>query len=124
MGVRMWRRSDHAKTTATAARSASIATLWGQGFLTSAANPKAVVFFAALFPQFIDSGSSFIPQFMALSITYLVVDGTFLAIYGFSAGWLTSKLKANATAMVHRIGSVFLIVAAVLLGLKTMRETP
>lgn len=28
--------------------------LYWQGFLTSAANPKAVVFFAALFPQFID----------------------------------------------------------------------
>ena len=28
--------------------------LYFQGFITSAANPKAVVFFAALFPQFID----------------------------------------------------------------------
>lgn len=122
MGVRMWRHAGNAKSTANAARSASLAMLWSQGFLTSAANPKAVVFFAALFPQFIDPNSSFIPQFLSLSITYLIVDGAFLSSYGVSASWLASKLKGNTTMMVHRIGSVFLIGAAVMLGLKTLRE--
>lgn len=123
MGFRMWRNASHAKTTAGAAPSASLKILWGQGFLTSAANPKAVVFFAALFPQFIDPNHPFIPQFVALSVTYIIVDGTFLASYGISASWLASKLKGNATVLVHRIGSVFLIGAAVMLGLKTLRDT-
>ena len=123
MGIRMWRHASHAKTTAGAAPSASLKTLWGQGFLTSAANPKAVVFFAALFPQFIDPNLPFVPQFVALSITYIIVDGTFLASYGISASWLASKLKDNATVLAHRIGSVFLIGAAVMLGLKTLRDT-
>lgn len=123
MGVRMWRHANDAASTAGSARSASLKTLWGQGFLTSAANPKAVVFFAALFPQFIDPNSSFAPQFLMLSLTYLIVDGTFLVSYGVSANWLTSKLAGKATAQVHRLGSIFLIGAAFLLALRTLRET-
>lgn len=123
MGVRMWRRAEDAKSTANAAQTATLVALWMQGFLTSAANPKAVVFFAALFPQFIDPNSSFVPQFFALSLTYLIVDGTFLVSYGVSASWLTSKLAGKAAAQVHRLGSVFLIGAAFLLALRTLRET-
>lgn len=122
MGMRMWRQADHAKSSMGAARSASRRALWGQGFFTSAANPKAVVSFAALFPQFIDPGQPFVPQFVLLSVTYLIVDGTFLSTYGASAGWIASRLKGSATALVHRLGSVFLIGAAVMLGLKTLRE--
>lgn len=122
MGVRMWRHAGLAKSTANAARSASVATLWGQGFLTSAANPKAVVFFAALFPQFIDAGSPFVPQFLALSITYLLVDGAFLASYGVSASWVAARLKGNATVLIHQIGGMFLIGAAVMLSLKSLQE--
>lgn len=44
MGLRMWRDARHTEGKAGAAPSASLRTLWGQGFLTSAANPKAVVF--------------------------------------------------------------------------------
>lgn len=47
----------------------SLKTLWLQGFLTFAANPKAIVFFAALFPQFITSDAQFWPQFLILSAT-------------------------------------------------------
>ena len=100
MGIRMWRQANYAQATAGAASSASLKTLWGQGFLTSAANPKAVVFFAALFPQFIDPSRPFLPQFLALSVTYLAVDGTFLTSYGISASWLAQRLKGRATALV------------------------
>lgn len=122
IGIRMWRHASVAASTAGAAPSASLKTLWAQGFLTSAANPKAVVFFAALFPQFIDPAQPFVPQFLALSITYLIIDGAFLATYGASASWLASRLKGSATAVVHRIGSMFLIGAAIMLGLKTLRD--
>jgi threonine/homoserine/homoserine lactone efflux protein len=122
MGIRMWRHAEKASSSKGAAQSASLNSLWGQGFLTSAANPKAVVFFAALFPQFIDPGRPFLPQLLALSLTYLVVDGTFLATYGISAGWIASRLKGTATALVQRTGSVFLLGAAVMLGLKSMHD--
>ena len=40
--------------------------LFRQGFLTSSANPYAVVFFGALFPQFIDASQPIAPQLLIL----------------------------------------------------------
>ncbi|MEM9208465.1 MAG: LysE family transporter, partial [Pseudomonadota bacterium] len=97
--------------------------LWLQGFLTSAANPKAVVFFAALFPQFIRSEGSFVTQFAVLSVTYLVIDGLFLLGYGAGAAFIATRLRGNAAGVADRIGALFLIGAGCLLGLKTLRDS-
>ncbi|EEE37087.1 lysine exporter protein (lyse/ygga) [Rhodobacteraceae bacterium KLH11] len=101
---------------------ASRKTLWMQGFITSAANPKAVVFFAALFPLFIDGALLFWPQFAILSATYLTIDGLFLTAYGASASWLARRLQGPARLWLDRIGGSFMILAAVLLGLKSLRN--
>ena len=91
-----------------------------QGFLTSAANPKAVVFFAALFPQFITAEAAFWPQFLILSATYIVMDGFFLTAYGLGSSWIVARFKGRARVWVERIGGGFMIGAAVLLGLKSI----
>lgn len=100
----------------------SLRSLWLQGFVTSAANPKAVVFFAALFPQFISSEAAFWPQFLILSATYIVLDGLFLSAYGFSASWIAARFKGTAKVWIERIGGGFMIGAAVLLGLKSLSQ--
>ena len=93
-----------------------------QGFLTSAANPKAVVFFAALFPQFISTEAAFWPQFLVLSATYIVMDGLFLSAYGLGAGWVAARFKGAAKVWIERVGGGFMIGAAVLLGMKAVAE--
>lgn len=103
------------------AHPASLRSLWMQGFITSAATPKAVVFFAALFPQFIDASVAFWPQFFVLSATYLLLDGLFLTAYGGAASWLADRLRGPAKRWLDRIGGGFMIGAAVLLGLKSLR---
>ena len=103
-------------------KEASLGSLWLQGFMTSAANPKAVVFFAALFPQFISSDAQFWPQFAILSATYIAIDACFLSAYGLGASWVARKLRGNARAWVERIGGSFIIGAAVLLGLRTATD--
>jgi threonine/homoserine/homoserine lactone efflux protein len=55
--------------------------LYTEGFLMSASNPKAIVFFAALFPLFIDQNLAFIPQVIILGLTYLAIDGICLLTY-------------------------------------------
>jgi len=59
----------------------SFLNLYTEGFLMSAANPKAIVFFAALFPLFINENLLFLPQILILSITFLIIDGMSLTIY-------------------------------------------
>lgn len=123
LGVRMIRRAKPDNPEFMAARPAvSLRSLWMQGFLTSAANPKAVVFFAALFPQFISAESAFWPQFVILSATYIALDGLFLSLYGLSASWIAARFRGNVKIWIERAGGGFMIAAAVLLGLKTASQ--
>ena len=101
---------------------ASLRALWLQGFITSAANPKAVVFFAALFPQFISADGPFWTQFLILSATYIIMDGLFLSAYGLSASWIAKRFKGTAKVWIERLGGGFMIGAAVLLGLKSITD--
>ena len=120
LGLRMIRGARARAALGTAAR-ASRRVLWLQGFLTSASNPKAVVFFAALFPQFIDASAAFWPQFAVLSASYIALDAMFLTAYGSGASWFAARLKGPARAWLDRIGGSFVIAAALLLGLKSLR---
>ena len=47
----------------------------------SAANPKAIVFFAALFPLFLDPTKPFLLQIAILTVTFLLLDGLSLMVY-------------------------------------------
>lgn len=124
LGIRMIVRARpiDAKIPPHKASRAPLKKLWVQGFLTSAANPKAIVFFAALFPQFIQAEYSFGLQFIVLSVTYIALDGIFLSAYGLGAGWIANKFKGTARAWIERIGGSFMIGAALLLGFKSLKE--
>lgn len=97
---------------------ASLRALWLRGFVTSAANPKAVVFFAALFPQFLDPTRPLAVQMAVLGGTYLLVDGAFLATYGKGASWIAARLRGHRSVWIERFSGGALIAAAVLLGLR------
>jgi hypothetical protein len=55
-----------------------------QGLLVSLFNPKPIVFFMALFPQFIHPQQPFIPQFSVLSITFCILVVSFIHSTAFS----------------------------------------
>ena len=101
----------------------SLRMLWFRGFITSASNPKAVVFFAALFPQFLSPQHSLGPQIAILGATYIVIDGCFLASYGKGASWLAQRIRSHQKVWVERVAGTSLIVAAVLLGLRANERT-
>ncbi len=101
----------------------SVGRLYLQGFLTSAANPKAVIFFAALFPQFIDTSSQLLNQFAILSITYLTIDGLFLCCYGKFADALNkNQLPLIINTRMNYLAGSLLIGAAILLGLRDIEQ--
>jgi len=56
-----------------------------EGFAVGIANPKAIVFFTALFPQFIAPDRAFIPQFLTLIFTIEGISFFVLSCYAFSA---------------------------------------
>ena len=97
----------------------SVAALWLRGFVTSASNPKAVVFFAALFPQFLNPEAPLGLQIAILGVTYIAIDACFLLAYGKAAGWLAVRVRGHRAAWVDRLAGAGIIGAAVLLGLRS-----
>lgn len=95
--------------------------LFRQGFVTSSANPFAVVFFGALFPQFIDPALPVWPQLLILGLTYLVVDGVILLAWGWAAVRTLGRVKALRGVWIDRISGALMIGAAGLLGFKDMQ---
>lgn len=121
LGVRMARGRNGGGEQEAATR-ATLRRLWLQGFITSASNPKAVIFFAALFPQFISAEAAFWPQFAILSATYIGMDAVLLTLYGGGAGWIGKRVKGASRARLDKIGGGLMICAAVLLGLRSVER--
>lgn len=92
--------------------------IFRQGFFVSLLNPKPIVFFMALFPQFIDKKEPFTHQFILLSSLFFILVVVIHSIYGLSA----RKLKKNSSnekifRYLNKIGgSVFMIFSISLIG--------
>ena len=57
------------------------AMLFRSGFLISVSNPKALIFAAAFFPQFVSPGLPQPPQFAILLITFVVIEAGWYLTY-------------------------------------------
>lgn len=92
--------------------------LYFEGFLMSAANPKAIVFFAALFPLFINEAYPIFPQIVILAITFLVIDGISLLIYASFASQLKSYLENQKKVhLQNRIVGSLLVLSGLMLSM-------
>ena len=100
----------------------SLMSFFWRGFITSSANPKAVVFFAALFPQFINTSEPTTHQFAILGLTYIVIDGCFLMFYGRFADWLSNRFERHIDKYLNRISGSLLVGSAIMLGLKDIKD--
>ena len=92
--------------------------LFRQCFVTSMANPFAVVFFGALYPQFIDPTMPVLPQLLILGVTYLVVDGVILLVWGWLGVRAATALRRFSFGLVNKICGTLMIGAAALLASK------
>ena len=118
-GIRMFLSKPKSLSGAAQARP-SPRKLYLQGFFTSAANPKAVFFFAALFPQFIVAGAPIGPQLLILGGTYIVIDGLILIALGLSADRFLGFLRTRGR-LLNRVSGLMMIAAAALLGAKDVQ---
>ena len=108
---------------ATAADSAptgegSPARLFLRGVLVALSNPKALVFMAALFPQFIEPAAPLLPQLAALVAVMTVVEfGWIMAYAAFGRGIAARLSGASAARRVNRLSGGLMIGAGGLLAL-------
>ncbi|MCQ0092207.1 LysE family translocator [Roseovarius sp. M141] len=97
------------------------ARLFRQGFFTSMANPYAVVFFGALFPQFITPAAPVLPQLAILGVTYIMVDGAILILWGWLGTRAAGALRGSRFGLMNKICGGLMMAGAALLAMKDMR---
>lgn len=95
LGIQLWRAPVAATTApddAAPPRSTALQR-FRQGFLVAASNPKAILFAAAFFPQFIDPAHPQLPQFVILLLTFVIIEVSWYAIYAAGGQRITAHLR-------------------------------
>ena len=108
--------SAHSENEPTPSRQA----LYREAFLTAATNPKAVLFFTALFPQFVNAQAALVPQFFILTGIFMGISYTAHMSYALLASRAKGFLLRPALAkwMNRVVGTVFISFGTLLLTLR------
>lgn len=72
------------------------ARLFGRAVALQLANPKTLLFFVALLPQFVDPAESLATQVAVLGVTSVAIEFCVLGLYGFAASAAAHKLESPA----------------------------
>lgn len=113
LGVKMW-RSDARLSSRHGAASRSHYQCFSEGVLVSISNPKAIVFFMSVFPQFIDVSQSHTPQLILLSVTFCGLVVVIHSVYALFSSAVRIKLASEKSKKVMNkvSGGVFVGFAA------------
>jgi homoserine/homoserine lactone efflux protein len=119
LAVRQWRSAardlrEQVGTSAIRGRRALVM----RGFLVNATNPKGLVFFLAVTPQFVVPTAPLLPQYLAIGATMVVVDLVVMGLYTSLAARLLHWLNTpRQQTIVNRTFSGLFATAAVVLSL-------
>ena len=88
-----------------------------RGFFVGASNPKALLFFAAFFPQFLDPNTAFLPQFAILALTFVAFELTVLTVCACGVSRIAPVLRQSGPMRwVNRVcGGLFALMGIALL---------
>jgi len=94
--------------------------LYREAFLMAAINPKPILFFTALFPQFISAREPLLPQFLILTGIFMTLSFITLLGYASVAGRARALLRRPRVArwVDRTIGTVFISFGTALLSLR------
>ena len=119
LGVRQWRRpvpmpaSGNVDGGTTPGRRDAFV----QGLFVALSNPKSILFFTALFPQFLDHGRPLAGQFAIMTATFMTISFASLTGYAALAGRVRRWLRSARGERLFRraCGSLFVVLGLGLL---------
>jgi threonine/homoserine/homoserine lactone efflux protein len=114
------RKDNLARATEAKPRSASSGRVFLQGFVVGVTNPKSLVFFIAVLPQFVNRSAGSIPwQFVALGLIFVLIalisDSIWAIMAGSARNWFAtnpkrmSRLSAVGGGMMIGLSGVLLL---------------
>jgi threonine/homoserine/homoserine lactone efflux protein len=82
---------------------------FAQGFLVAMSNPKALLLFGALFPQFIDPAGDYVSQVLLLGLTAMAIALVFDSTYAILTGRAGVLLSQRRVRLMSRASGLCLI---------------
>lgn len=116
LGVKSWRAKtgaveirDESDSSGQTVHSPRRFVLFRNGFFVAGSNPKAILFAAALLPQFIDASRPVLPQFAVLVSTFAVIEVSWYAVYAGLGARIGDRLRSASVAQAFNrlTGGVF-----------------
>lgn len=124
MGIRLWREGVHVgdkdmepgrERIGPSAAEPSGRTLFVRAYLVTATNPKAIAFFVAFVPQFVNHQVAVLPQLALCGATFVVLAAFNVAGYAWLAGSLRERFKSpRVLKLLGRTGACALMAAGVM----------
>ncbi len=99
LGVKMW-RTKRSLNSREAHQERSYFQCFIEGFLVSISNPKSIIFFMSIFPQFIDLSQKYKPQFIFLAVTFSLLVIAIHTIYAIFLSFAKSKLSSGGVGLI------------------------
>lgn len=99
LGVKLWRSPAATYENAIVTQDSQGWSLFREGLLTAATNPKGLLFFSALLPQFIDPQRSLLMQFAVIAATYAVTE--------FATEFVLASAAQHVRPWLARVGKRF-----------------
>jgi threonine/homoserine/homoserine lactone efflux protein len=95
LGIKTWRARPVSPADRSQSSTHRAASRFRTGFMVSMSNPKAFIFFTALFPQFMNMHRPQMPQLAILAATFYLIEASWQFTYACSgvklSGWLGTE---------------------------------
>lgn len=117
LGIKIWTSPINQENIETKLDKKDLFSIFKEGFFIGVSNPKAIAFFTALFPQFIDPNREYFSQFATLILTIEGISFIVLFIYALLAFRFAKYLTKEKTAKLFNklTGGAFIGFGAALL---------
>ncbi|MEO0544345.1 MAG: LysE family translocator [Pseudomonadota bacterium] len=110
LGLQLWRANGSLADVDDAKRPVrSMSGYFWQGFFVIWSNPKALFFFGAFIPQFVDPSGSLVVQTLVLGGIFMLCATLFDGLYALAAGSAGGWLSRNKIRLLERVSGTALI---------------
>ena len=114
LGIQLWRAPALHLTPVTDAPARAGSAMFRQGFLSAVSNPKALLFYGAFLPQFIDPTRDLLIQFVVMALTFALIESVFEYLLARLAHVIRPRLERAGRRFNRVCGGLFALMGAAL----------